>query len=334
MSGIKKGSLIIIYYIDNDKKMYILSGNESHYLSDKDPFITRELQSKNKIASDSEKQKSKSILDNTMSPDQIDFACAKVYFCNLANSYSKKKGIRIQFDTPKIDDNKYSVNLRSQGDKWGFPKGGTEEIDMEGITDEQNISLQTILRECREELGIQLPTTVIKEGKWVYNQWFYETNQKVSRNDTEYSVFVHEIKDANGFTKVENIQSFQKCIQRRKNAFYGEMFDLEFRSFNDLVEISSQFNFLSRQAFNIFVQHFKIEINKNQKAVTEQSIKAIIESIREEASPPPSPPSSPPPSSPPSSPPPSSPPPPSPPRGGASKRYHKLKSKTKTKRNR
>jgi len=126
------GASVVIYYIDSNNNIYILTGIESRWLRNSYPEL-----------------KKQEIFNVNMGINK-----AKEYFTETARNLSKKLDKEVRYDQiVQKYENKYETRYRSLSHnkdkiKYGIIKGGVEP----GET-----SKMTIIREIAEELGIIVP---------------------------------------------------------------------------------------------------------------------------------------------------------------------------------
>jgi len=216
-----KGATIIIYFRDPKTGiMYLLTGKETKYvtdLNDESPEF---------------RQKFMGLIEEEFIRDDLD--AAKAFFSERAKyleegavgSYIKSRelgGRRIQYDTPIKTDRGYHVKYRylSTDYRRGVIKGGKE-------NDES--SKEAILREVREEVGMNIPSEKL------------EFIGNCMKND----VFSLNIG-------IKNVEMFLNAIKERSDKKSGEVFDLLFRPLPDIVRTLSEYNIKSSCAIELFI---------------------------------------------------------------------------------
>ena len=215
-------SIVLWFYDDNIKQPVLLVGKESRYMSDFPQYrdIVRE----------------KEFFRGT------DLVQAKNFFSKNAQDLEDMLKIQVKFDTPVLVEGGYIVHYRFlEGSfKRGIIKGGIEGSET---------SEQAILREIREEVGLNIPNI----------------NELVTLGICDrYQVYALDIKK-------KNCQEFEKRIRQRYLAKSGEVFDLSFKTLTMIEGQLSEYNYKSICSINLFKKYFstltggKRKKNKSKK---------------------------------------------------------------------
>ena len=214
----------IIYFVDEDGIIMILTGKESNYVSDlkaapagaiipdKTPGV---------------KWTFKDFLsDKEVSEDGIDELKAKQEFSKRAQKLEEILKIgEIRHDTPKeISPGRFRVHYRRLVDdcKYGIFKGGCEGSET---------PLKATIREVREELGMNIRESKLRElpgGNCLSCQMF------------EYNIEARESKD------------FEKVVEARHVRRYGELFEISFKPLSTIMADIDNYNAISACALRRF----------------------------------------------------------------------------------
>jgi len=216
-----KGSSLVVWF--EDQEPILLTGKESIYVTDigKDNIDFRD--------------RFGDILKEKENYAGFNLDHAKEYFSNEARNLEKGEvgqyildhnlgTRRIHYDEPTETTTGYSVHYRYlPTDHYrGIIKGGKEEG--EG-------SMETILRETREELGMNIPAEELK---------------KIG-NCGGYDVYSVDIKK-------KNYKMFMDTIIRRYGNRRGEVFELKFKPLHEILPDLNQYNNRSKCAIEKFVE--------------------------------------------------------------------------------
>lgn len=220
-----KGAGIVLWYYDEvSRQPILLVGKESVYVSD---LIKDDAEFKRRFGEILlEKQEFNTTSLTSMSEEEK-LKDAKKTFSRRALELESMLGLgMIKFDTPEKTETGYKVNFRylPRDFKRGIIKGGTEV----GET-----SLQTVLREVGEEVGINIPES--------------EQQKMINLGDCEkYTMFSLNI----GSTKARD--AFLARIQERLKAKSGEIYEFSFKQLSQIDTIISDFNTRSQCAIRKF----------------------------------------------------------------------------------
>ena len=152
---------------------------------------------------------------------------AKKVFLARALELEKKVGKRVQYNTPVS-----SVKYRTKGDIVGIPKGQKDIND--------NDLIDTIIRECNEEIGFNLNPEKLRSG----------ASNTITAGD--YIIYVYEL-DSREYNEIKyNIQS-------RKFEHYSELFDIRFELLDTLLSTVSPIRFNSKTKRAL--EQFKLKYN-------------------------------------------------------------------------
>jgi len=224
------GASIVIYYTDYFGEISILVGKESNYL--KEQTMINNIRVNQKEIESFEKVEG-------------DIPSAKRKFQKTAEDLSKKYGTEIRYDEViQTGNNKCTTTFRCviPGSYLGIVKGGKKPNETD--------SKDTIHREIQEEIGLIISKKLIKN--------ILPLPHCVKGNGRKYDTFMYQV-DLSGKT------SFDTKILDRKMKHSGEMFDLEFKSLDDIKNNLANYNFYSKCALeNFFSEKLK---SKAQKAV-------------------------------------------------------------------
>ena len=145
----------------------------------------------------------------------------KYYTC-MCRKLSKKYGMRIQFDTPDIYPNYTRTRYRYLASDWryGAVKGGFK-------SEKDSSSLDNVMREFNEE--------VMK---------FDDANAFQNMNVRIYNRNLFRLH-------LEDPADLCKAIAHRTNSYYGELFEMELRTIDEIKEIWMNFNVVSKRAFQL-----------------------------------------------------------------------------------
>jgi 8-oxo-dGTP pyrophosphatase MutT (NUDIX family) len=218
-----EGATIIIYFNDPERRtMFLLTGKETKFVTD--------------LNNDYPEFREKFMLIIKEKEEFIgeDLEEAKVFFSIQAKdlekgevgSYieSQELGARkIQYDTPKKTDIGYSVKYRFLpiDHKRGVIKGGKENGES---------SVEAILREVREEVGMNIPSEKLE----------------FIGNCTKNDVFSLNIG-------IKNAKSFIDKIKDRSDRKSGEVFELQFRPLPEILRTLPAYNMKSSCAIGLFM---------------------------------------------------------------------------------
>jgi hypothetical protein len=209
----------IIYFVDANGIIMVLTGMESKYVSDLEAAPAGaeipEGLTFTKFLSDSE-----------VSESGIDELKAKQEFSKRAH---KLEGIlkigEIRHDTPKeISSGRFTVKYRCllPNCKQGIFKGGCEGSEP---------PLKATVREVREELGMN-----IRESK---------LSELPGGNCSSCQMFTYNIKASES-------EDFEKVVQARHVRRYGELFQISFKPLSDIMRDIGSYNSISSCALKRF----------------------------------------------------------------------------------
>jgi hypothetical protein len=141
------------------------------------------------------------------------------YYKRTCKKLSKAYGMRIQFDTPDIYETYTRTRFRYLNDDWryGVVKGGFDK--------EKDVnSLDNIIREFTEEV--------------------MEFTNKEAFEDMNFSVYNRHIYRLH----LSDPTDLCKAIAHRTNSYYGELFEMELLSWDELKVIWRNLNVVSKRA--------------------------------------------------------------------------------------
>lgn len=219
---VKKGSAVIIWDKNAKGEIGVLVGKESVYLTDiiLEGDLIEDLQ--------------RYYLPPSCECSESILPAVKTHFMHIASRLSSKYNMEVRYDVPQLvssavgDDQDsiepyYHVNFRClptfEQPRKGVIKGGREAYDVNEI--------ETILREIREELGLDIKAKYIHSlgsGK------HYEL----------FSLPLHEIGDK------RIVSAITDRVSQRRKSHSGEVFDLKFVNFTHIPDLS-QYNSISRE---------------------------------------------------------------------------------------
>jgi 8-oxo-dGTP pyrophosphatase MutT (NUDIX family) len=173
--------------------------------------------------------------------DANDMIAAKIHFMTIAAKLSTKYKMEVRYDVPEYVETVdgvtpyYHVNFRClpvfHELRKGVIKGGYELVDAN--------TMETILREIREELGLNI------KSKYLHSLG-------EGRNYDLFSLPLHEMGDR------RIISAITERISQRKKGHSGEVFDLKFVNFTHIPDLS-QYNSASREIIQRLFQTMKIQ---------------------------------------------------------------------------
>ena len=144
------------------------------------------------------------------------------YYTRMCKKLSKKYGMRIQFDTPDVYSNYTRTRYRYLADDWryGIVKGGFK-------SEKDSNSLDNILREFNEEVMKFDDVNAFEDMKVnIYNRHLFRLN-------------------------LEDPTNLCKAIAHRTNSYYGELFEMELRTIDEIKQIWRNLNVVSKSAFQL-----------------------------------------------------------------------------------
>jgi 8-oxo-dGTP pyrophosphatase MutT (NUDIX family) len=220
----RKGAAVIIWDKNDKGEIGVLVGKESVYLTDiiLEGDCIEELQR------------------YEVETEANDMIAAKIHFMTIASKLSAKYKMEIRYDVPEIrtDDegaSYYHVNFRClpifDDIKKGVIKGGSELVDAN--------TMETVLREIREELGLDI------KAKYLHSLG-------EGRNYDLFSLPLHEIGDR------RIVSIIMDRISQRKKGYSGEVFDLKFVNFTQMPDLN-QYNSASREIIQRLFKTMKIQ---------------------------------------------------------------------------
>jgi 8-oxo-dGTP pyrophosphatase MutT (NUDIX family) len=209
----KKGAAVIIWDKNDKGEIGVLVGKESIYLTD---II---------LEGDCIEELQRYYIET----DANDLTAAKIHFMKTASKLSAKYNMEIRYDVPEYVDAAdgvtpyYHVNFRClpvfDELRKGVIKGGCEAVDAN--------TMDTVLREIREELGLDI------KSKYLHSLG-------EGRNYDLFSLPLHEMGDR------RVVSAIIDRISQRKKGHSGEVFDLKFVNFTQIPDLS-QYNVASRE---------------------------------------------------------------------------------------
>jgi hypothetical protein len=209
----------IIYFVDANGIIMVLTGMESKYVSD--------LKAAPAGAEIPEGLTFKDFLsDSEVSEAGIDELKAKQEFSKRAHELERILKIgEIRHDTPKeISSGRFTVKYRCllPNCKQGIFKGGCEGSET---------PLKATVREVREELGMN-----IRESK---------LSELPGGNCSSCQMFTYNIKASES-------EDFEKVVQARHVRRYGELFQISFKPLSDIMRDIGSYNSISSCALTRF----------------------------------------------------------------------------------
>lgn len=202
----------IIYFVDADGIIMVLTGKESNYVSDLKAApagaeIPKGLTFKDFLS------------DREVSGVGIDEVKAKQEFSKRAHELERILKIgEIRHDTPKeISSGRFTVKYRRllPNCKQGIFKGGCEGSET---------PLKATVREVREELGMN-----IRESK---------LSELPGGNCSSCQMFTYNIE-------ARESEDFKKVVEARHVRRYGELFQISFKPLSDIMEDIGSYNSIS-----------------------------------------------------------------------------------------
>jgi 8-oxo-dGTP pyrophosphatase MutT (NUDIX family) len=228
----KKGSAVIIWDKNDKGEIGVLVGKESVYLTDivLEGGVIEDLQRYYLTEMDATSIEGEPILTTV-----------KKHFMKIALNLSAKYNMEVRYDVPELVGGEgvvvdgvtpyYHVNFRClplfENVRKGVIKGGREISDAN--------ELETVLREIREELGLDIkPKYIHSLGE--------------GRHYDLFSLPLHEIGDRRA------VSAIMDRIAQRKNGHSGEVFDLKFVNFTHIPDLSP-YNVTSREIIQRLFQN-------------------------------------------------------------------------------
>lgn len=146
------------------------------------------------------------------------------YYTKQCKKLSRRYGMRVQFDTPDIypDYTRARFRYLEKDWKYGIVKGTFSTIH-------DTSTLDTALREFNEEVM-----------KFDDMSRIQDLNVKIHMRDV-YALH---------FTEPTELYT---AIARRTNLYYGELFDIQFMTWDDIQKIWRGFNLISKRALELIV---------------------------------------------------------------------------------
>lgn len=227
-----KGAAVVIWDKNDKGEIGVLVGKESVYLTDivlEDSCI-------------------EDLQRYYIETDTNDLISAKIHFMTIASKLSLKYNMEVRYDIPQRMEGDphadsgsdeanpyYHVNFRClpvfNDLRKGVIKGGCEMIDAN--------TMDTILREIREELGLDIKSKYLHSlGKGTH----YD----------QFSLPLHEIGDR------RIVSVIMDRISQRKKGHNGEVFDLKFVNFTHIPDLT-QYNSASREIIQRLFKTMKIQ---------------------------------------------------------------------------
>ena len=149
------------------------------------------------------------------------------YYKNICKKLTQKYGMRIQFDTPDIYPNYTRTRFRYLRNDWkyGIVKGGFK-------PQKDTTTLDNAVREFNEEV-----------------MTFEDRNAFENLN---MKVHGREVYKVSFQTETE----LCAAISQRKTMFYGELFDVELKSINEIKQVWRNINHVSKQVLTLIDPSF------------------------------------------------------------------------------
>lgn len=213
----------VVVYATRDGKPIFFLGKESHFLSD---LVGREQVRP---------------LEQHVFDKPVSFETMKRHFSEIAKSQSETLGFRVQYDTPRqdLETRIARTHLRflpKTGNKYGIVKGGMEEVD-------KCDTLNTALREFQEEcMNLPIQPSAFKKAK----SHFPEKETPLKGRDL-YFLNITPI-----------LHLFESAKLGRQMDHYGELFDSDMKTYDEVYKVRNKLNFPSRYAIDVFIREMKI----------------------------------------------------------------------------
>jgi hypothetical protein len=227
------GAGIIIYTTNapgaSKKNPLILVGNESKYL------IEHVYDAETKTSSITMNGAPATVTNARLQKVEEGLSDVKKVFLKRARLLEKKIGKRVQFNTPVS-----SIKYRIKGEKVGIPKGGKNIVDTDLI--------DTIIRECNEEIGFNLNSKKLRN------------NAANSITINNYIIYLYKL----GYNEYNKIKH---KIQERKFEHYSELFNIRFKPLYKLLSKhhSIKLNFKTREALEQFKRRYNPSTSTTRK---------------------------------------------------------------------
>ena len=169
----------------------------------------------------------------------VSFETMKRHFTEVAKS-AEKLGFRVQYDTPhqNPETRVAKTHLRflpKSGIKYGIVKGGMELVD-------KGDTLKTALREFQEEC-MNLPVKL-------------NAFQKAKSHSTEKETPLKG-RDLYFLNITPVLHLLESTKLGRQMDHYGELFDSEMKTFEEVCKLRAKLNFPSRYAIDVCIRELK-----------------------------------------------------------------------------
>jgi hypothetical protein len=172
-------------------------------------------------------------LESYKFPPNTSVTDMRKHFRVIARDLTKQLSVRVQFDTPKQNSETHLGKVRFRVEpktaKFGIVKGGMEPQD-------GGSSLNTAVREFREECM----NVVISPSLFVKAKPFKSKANPIQDRDVYY-LDVTRFKS----TMLLNMEAWRQT-------YYGELFDTQFKTKDDVMKIWNKLNITSKIALETF----------------------------------------------------------------------------------
>ena len=207
-AGAAAGGAILVYFTGIDRKVYILTGKEGRYLTDKYPADV-------------------SRIEAFQTSDKRTKEEAKSFFSGKAKEFEGQYRIRVNFSQLTGEPGKfhtkyvYLPDKESKDFKYGIPKGRVEPGES---------GLDAAKREFQEEVGVRMGSSM-------------EIEFLTKTRFDNYYIYRHEVPP----TLIDDFNTKLMDTQKIRGN-YGEMFHVQMRSLDIIIANFDKFNSKSKDA--------------------------------------------------------------------------------------